>query len=278
MRKINFTDEQQKDIIDLYINQKQSMVNIGAKYQVSKNVISRVLKENQITYRNDNHKYKADYRKFQNIDTEEKAYWLGFIAADGYVYQRKTDCNAGNFCGININRKDKEHLEKLKEFMNSDVKIVDHVQNEGFSNNTPMSKIIFNSNEMVSDLINKGIVPRKSLILEPPKIEKEFFLPYILGYFDGDGSIFLGNNNEFGISFVGTKETLEWIKEVLKLDNSLEQKNNVQNNTFYIRCGGIQKPYFIMKKLYDSCPLVHLERKYLIYKNLETVVLSRNAK
>ena len=64
MKKIEFTDEQQKDIIDLYINQKKSMVDIGTQYGVSKTVISRILKENQITYRNDNHKYKANYRIF----------------------------------------------------------------------------------------------------------------------------------------------------------------------------------------------------------------------
>lgn len=31
-------------------------------------------------------KYKFNHRYFENIDSEEKAYWLGFIAADGYVY------------------------------------------------------------------------------------------------------------------------------------------------------------------------------------------------
>ena len=277
MKKIEFTDEQQKDIIDLYVNQKKSMVDIGTQYGVSKTVISRVLKENQITYRNDNHKYKANYRIFENIDNKEKAYWLGFFAADGYVYQRSKN-NSGNFCGINISRKDREHLEKLRKFMDSNVKIIDHIQTEGFSNNTPMSKIIFNSNEMVSDLINKGVVPRKSLILEPPKIKEEFYLPYILGYFDGDGSIFQTKNKEFGINFIGTKETLEWIKRTLKMNNPLEQKNNANGNNYYIRCGGIQKPYFIMKQLYDSCPSIYLERKHTIYKNLETVVLSRNAK
>lgn len=201
------------------------MANIGAKYNVSKVVISRILKENNITYRNDNHKYKADYRKFEIIDTPEKAYWLSFLAADGYVYKRENSSSkAGNFCGLNIHRKDRNHLEKFKDFMNSDVNIIDHIQTEGFSNNTPMSKIIFNSNDMVNDLIDKGVVPRKSLILLPPHIEEKFFLPYILGYFDGDGSIFMTGNNEFGINIVGTKETLEWINNILNISISLEQK------------------------------------------------------
>lgn len=53
-----------------------------------------------------------------------------------------------------------------------------------------MSKVVINSNDMVKDCISHGIVPRKSLILEPPQIDKQFYLPFILGYFDGDGSVF----------------------------------------------------------------------------------------
>lgn len=54
-------------------------------------MISRVLEECKIEKRSDNHTYKADYRKFKDIDSSEKAYWLGFIAADGCVYKRKTN-------------------------------------------------------------------------------------------------------------------------------------------------------------------------------------------
>jgi hypothetical protein len=42
---------------------------------------------------------------------------------------------------------------------------------------------------MSDDLTDKGVPPKKSLILKPPKIEKKYYLPYICGYFDGDGSI-----------------------------------------------------------------------------------------
>lgn len=37
-----------------------------------------------------------DHKFFDIIDTEEKAYWLGFICADGYIHK--------NFIGIDINR------------------------------------------------------------------------------------------------------------------------------------------------------------------------------
>lgn len=275
MKKVVFTNEQIQEILDLYVNQEMGMSKIGKIYNVSKTVIARILKENNITHRNNNHIYKANYRIFKDIDSAEKAYWLGFFAADGYVYQRKENALAGNFCGINIHKKDKEHLEKLKKFMNSDVKIIDHIQTQGFSNDTPMSRIVFNSNDMVNDLIDKGVTPKKSLTLLPPNIQEKFFLPFILGYFDGDGSIFQDSHKNFGINIVGTKEVLGWINNILNISNKLEQRTITEKNNYYIRCGGNQKSYAIMKQLYNSVP-VHLDRKYEIYKNLETVVLNRN--
>ena len=69
---------------------------------------------------------------------------------------------------------------------------------------------------MSDDLTKLGVPPRKSLILQPPKIEKKYFLPYILGYFDGDGSISKTSQyNNYNISIQGTKEILEWINSIL---------------------------------------------------------------
>ena len=68
-------------------------------------------------------------------------------------------------------------------------------------------------------------MPRKSLILKPPKISKNFFLPFILGYFDGDGSISKTSQyNNYSISIQGTKEILLWICEVLNWDAKLEKE------------------------------------------------------
>ena len=86
---------------------------------MAKKTIKRILLENNIPIRNDNHSYKANYRIFENIDTPEKAYWLGFIAADGCVYVREKNATIR----IAIKSSDKEHLEKFKKFMESDVKI-----------------------------------------------------------------------------------------------------------------------------------------------------------
>lgn len=270
MKKVIFTQEETQKIIDLY-NDNNTLKYIGEQFNVSRNVIKRVLEEQNIELRKTTHKHKCNYSIFETIDSSEKAYWLGFLAADGCNYRR--DGNATIF--INIHQKDREQLEKFRDFCNSDAKIEDYIQNVGFSNNTPMCKMSIYSIKMSDDLTDKGVPPKKSLILKPPKIDEQYYLPYICGLFDGDGSIALSNQNIYLMSIQGTKEILEWINSILHISENLEQRQETEKNTYYIRCGGTNKPYYILKQLYESCD-THLNRKYQIYKELETVVLKGN--
>ena len=274
MKKIEFSQEQIEDILNKYQN-NWSQQKIADFYQVSRTVIKRILEtqEKGIVIRKRTSKYQYQQDIFEVIDTVEKAYWLGFLAADGCNYQREHNASII----ININEKDIDHLNKFKQFCNTDAEIKSYIGYEGFSNQTPMCKITLNSKKISNDLIDKGILPNKSLILQPPKISKEFYKPFILGYFDGDGSISKTSQcNNYSISIQGTKEILTWICEVLNWDAKLEKRNiNSDNNSYYIRCGGTNKPYQILSQLYNSCEIC-LNRKFNIYKTLETVVLSRN--
>lgn len=274
MKKIIFSDEKIQKIVDLYLKENKSLSFIGELFNCNRNVIKRILTENNVPLRQRTHKYSANYDIFEKIDSNEKAYWLGFLAADGCNYQRKQNASII----INIHQKDIEQLKKFKNFCQAEAEIVSYITSVGFSNNTPMCKIVLNSKKMSLDLANKGIVPQKSLILKPPKIEQKYYLPFILGYFDGDGSIYKTSQyNNYSLSFQGTKEILIWICDILKLEIPLEQRKESSKNEYYIRCGGTNKPYNILKQLYNSCE-IHLERKYQIYKELETVVLNRNIK
>lgn len=274
MRKIEFSQEQIEDILNKYQN-NWSQQKIADFYEVSRTVIKRILEiqNNGIVIRNRTSKYKYQQDIFENIDTAEKAYWLGFLAADGCNYQREHNASII----LNVHEKDIKHLEKFKKFCHTDAEIKSYIGYEGFSNQTPMCKITLNSKKISNDLIDKGILPNKSLILQPPHILEEFYKPFILGYFDGDGSISKTSQyNNYSISIQGTKEILTWICEVLDWDAKLEKRNiNSNNNSYYIRCGGTNKPYQILNQLYNSCE-IHLDRKFNIYKALETVVLSRN--
>ena len=250
--KKELSKEQIEYIITAYTKEFKSMSTIGTELNppVSKTVVRRILMENNVAIKTDNHKYRADYRKFKIIDSAEKAYWLGFIAADGCVYVRETNSTIR----IQLNAIDKKHLEKFKKFMNSNVNIIDIIQTSGYASvdkPSHMVAIAFNSNDMAQDLINLGIVPNKSKSLQKPKIKEEYYLPYILGYFDGDGSLVKFANGEYNLNITGTKATVEWINQILQISSHLEKRNE-NRETYHIRCGGTNKPYLIMKQLYNS--------------------------
>lgn len=223
MKKIEFSQEQIKDILNKY-QDNWSQKKIADIYGVSRTVIKRILEtqNNGIIIRNKTSKYKYQQDIFENIDSAEKAYWLGFLAADGCNYQREHNASVI----LNVNKKDIEHLKKFKQFCNTNAEIKSYIGYEGFSNQTPMCKIVLNSKKISNDLMNKGILPNKSLILQPPKILKEFYKPFILGYFDGDGSISKTSQyNNYSISIQGTQEILIWICQVLNWDAKLEKRN-----------------------------------------------------
>ncbi|MDY5667930.1 MAG: LAGLIDADG family homing endonuclease [Candidatus Onthovivens sp.] len=121
---------------------------------------------------------------------------------------------------------------------------------------------------MVKDLISLNIVPNKSLILKPPNIEEKYYYAFLLGLFDGDGSIFKTKNNQFGFNLIGSFDIISWANKVLKLNAPLEQRF-IKSKTYYIRCGGTKKVYNLLYPLYNSCD-THLTRKYLLFKELES--------
>lgn len=192
---------------------------------------------------------------FKVIDSEEKAYWLGFIAADGNVSADYSKCT------IELKRSDKEHLKKFNRNFNNYYKVADYAHNEYLS-----SRIMISSKQCCLDLVQYGIIPNKSLTLnvKTELIPENLIRHYIRGYFDGDGSIYCSHPNrtsgynydEWGCNFVGTKEMLTFFKEYLKLDVPVRQKGNI----FELDVGGTLLTYEVVNYLYDEAT-VYLDRK-----------------
>lgn len=74
MKKINFNEEQVQEIIKLYVEEHISLTKLAKQFNVSRTVMTRIIKEQHIDIRQDNHSYYAEYRMFKNIDNAEKAY------------------------------------------------------------------------------------------------------------------------------------------------------------------------------------------------------------
>lgn len=126
------------------------------------------------------HKFNHNYFKF--INTEEKAYILGFLYADGY--------NSDKQVIIVQLEQDVDILEKINRALNADNQIIRDVQKV---NNKIKCRLCYSSVEMCTDLANLGCFRNKSLTCTfPTFLDKSLIRHFIRGYFDGDGCVWVG--------------------------------------------------------------------------------------
>lgn len=213
-------------------------------------------------------KYDVNDDYFEIIDTEHKAYWLGFMYADGYILSDR------DTIGISLSVKDITHIEKFKRDVSSQSPIKTYIQRSGYKENTLYSRLLIRSKKMKEDLIKHGVFKKKTNTLKFPKwLDKKLFPHFIRGYFDGDGCLTHGGkckngNTIYNIKIVGTKNMLINIEKILKIDIKLQQrhpKRNVDNWTLTIN--GNQQVKKIMNYLYKDST-IFLNRKYERYLEL----------
>jgi hypothetical protein len=183
-------------IIEKY-NELKNLKKVAESLGVSIRPIKRILNTKDVKLTN--RRYNVNHSYFETIDTEEKAYWLGFLYADGCVRKQKS----GNQLVLKLSIKDENHLNLFKNSVESEHKI-SHYQNKTISKKGTPSKsdncvIRINSNKLVEDLIDKGCHPRKTFIIDNPKIEEKFIKDFVRGYYDGDGNFFYSEETKMSV-------------------------------------------------------------------------------
>lgn len=199
-------------------------------------------------------KYKLNEKFFETIDTEEKAYFLGFLFADGYI-------NESLFMvDLTLHQQD---TDILKTFINHiyyedrPLKIIRH----------RYVRLVISSKKLIYDLKSWGCFQKKTFDLKfPSDIPQSMIKHFIRGYFDGDGCVTIDKQNTLNISIVGTIEMLMEIKNQLilncqvtdtVLDNRFPSRNN---NIRALRYGGNIIINRIYHYLYDNST-IFLNRK-----------------
>ncbi|MDU7441155.1 MAG: hypothetical protein E7L05_11410, partial [Clostridium sp.] len=190
------TSKDKENIVEYYyLNKKVNMNNIARNLNVSRRSISRVLQEKSVNTRLKN-RYVLNENYFNEINTEAKAYILGFIYADGFVGNE-------NFNNIVIAVNDLEILE----FIVKEIEFTGEIRKTkkgGFTNSKCGYSLNFSSRIMADRLRNIGLYPNKSLTIDSiPIIREELVRHFIRGYFDGDGSILLSHNSSYYKSYDG---------------------------------------------------------------------------
>lgn len=245
---MTYTQEQIQKIVELK-QQGKGVTQIGRELNLDRKSISKTLKNlGYFTERN-----PIEKNIFSKIDTEEKAYWLGMLYADGAI--NKT---TGQVC-LALQAQDINHLEKLKAFLKCNNKI----SYDKYGNSYRLS---FCCKQITKDLINLGCVPQKSLILTFPgddKVPQQFKKDFLRGYVDGDGCLsFTDKSYSFQITSTESflNEAIDYFGwKRCKLDNSGQAKT--------WRCGDKKLVPQYLKILYENST-IYLDRKYEKYKQM----------
>lgn len=204
---------------------------------------------------------KLNENYFDEIDTEHKAYWLGFIMADGCMDKTCTKLT------LNISKNDEHILNVFKKDINSSATIK-YSENNGFI----YSRILLCSLKMCKSLIYHGITPRKTgREILPDTIPEELIRHFIRGYMDGDGSVVTYEkcNSAIRLDFASTSYNIFYsIHEHLIKNNIIDSKIIIKQE-LKSKCRHLNYHSLNAVKVLDYLykdSTIYLERKYNKYK------------
>lgn len=202
---------------------------LSDKFQCTKPTIYKFLQRNGVEKRSRRRyriKYNLNEKYFENIDCQEKSYWLGFLMADGNIFLGK-----GNkkYLRLELSAKDLSHLQNFLKCINSDVPI-----KYRYKKNTYYISI--SNQKICNDLINLNCIPRKTFNLKFPKLKKYLIPHFVRGYFDGDGCISKRKNkNSYTCFFLGQPFFLEELNSYLyQIGIDKKIKRHSKSNVFKI--------------------------------------------
>lgn len=260
--RIKFTKENIDFIINEYNKGKQQF-EIAKELNCSQTAISGVLKRYNIPTRiGKKIKYNdVNISFFKEINSQESAYYLGLLYADGCVQSK----NNAYQITLKLKSDDQIIIEKFRDIMSpsSPIKI----------SYGKYSYFRINQKEICEQLIAHGCIPNKSLTLKfPTSISKNLLSHFLRGYSDGDGCIYK-NKLKHGINtiwkIVSTKQFCESVSKFLKdeLNINCSQCLTCSNNqiTTTLSVGGNIQVKKLLNWLYKDS-IIYLPRKFEKYQ------------
>ena len=236
---------------DIIIQQYQlgkSCQEIADNYNVSFHSISSILEAHNIPrdnrYKNTN--LIIDY--FANIDSYDKAYFLGFLLTDGNVGLNS------NAIALSLSSKDDEILKTFAKYTNNENQIY-------YRKDKPEATLTVKCAQWKNDLSKYGMVPQKTYIADLPILEEKYMPHLMRGLFDGDGWI---SSKGHQIGFCGAEQMVLHVHEYLlsHLDIYPVKILHPEEHLWQIGWSGIKDIVKLGNYLYDEKNDCYLKRKY----------------
>lgn len=198
----------------------------------------------------------GDVLYFQNIDTEAKAYYLGYLMADGNV-----SVYNGQYClKLVCKIEDREVIDGFLSSIQSQNKTYIYT-----SNNKQYIRVSLSSVQAVKDLIKLGVTPRKSGFECIPNIQPNLIRHFIRGFFDGDGIVSIGKSG-CRSGFVAPNKMCHDILTLIGIDATVTSCNTNVDKSYFLL--GKKKTKILFDYLYTDCN-IYLQRKR---SKMETII------
>lgn len=279
-KQYHFSKKQIKDICKQYVS-GNFIADIARQYEVDPCVIRKRLKDHQIKLRPINYsecakKYIKNESIFNEPLTENAAYWIGFLMADGCVYQESKNRNV---VILSAHTKDRKHIEKFRDFV-SPQQPIKVVQEYKTSYGVTSVANIHISSTPISNILKKyGVVPKKSLVAKAQNgIENN--RNFWRGVVDGDGTLTYNTHKKRhgkilsspavypSLELCGSKEICQQYLRYCKNKAGITTCTKIKPIKSIFRVRLVGKPAYMMIKHLYSPALESLNRKQKIANDI----------
>jgi hypothetical protein len=255
-----YNDNLKKDIISFYDKEKDLNI-LSSIFNIRKKTIAEFLKSKNVFIAGQYggaRKYNVNKCFFDNINTEEKAYFLGLLYADGSNRISRGEIN------LTLQEDDLYLLEILNNLINPERPI--HKIKKVSSKQ--IYRMYVNSKYMSNKLNELGVLENKTFKITFPNFLNDDLCPhFIRGYFDGDGSISINKENKGQICIVGTELFLNSIMKILVENSEVRYvklgllHKNTDNNIRQLIYGGNGNIKKIYNYLYKNAQIYMIRKK-----------------
>mgnify|MGYP001585093643 CR=1 FL=1 len=259
-----------EQIINSYTKLNKSIQTIANKLQTTTRYVSETLKQNGIKIRNSSEshrKYPLDETMFENINTEFKAYFLGWMFSDGNVYIK----SKRHTLSITVVETDKEILDKFNKIIFDNKKPLnyrkakDKITPKKIYKCKPCWRLLIDSKKLCENIQELGCVPNKSKIIQLPNIPENMFRHFLRGYFDGDGCITSNGKNWGSFVIISSYDFVTQLqlkfKKLFNIESAIHTSTGCYNLTVKVRNDII----LLFNYMYQNST-IYLDRKYNKFK------------
>jgi intein-encoded DNA endonuclease-like protein len=266
-----FLSRQEIDEVIRKYQNGMSTDKLASLYDCGSSTILRALVKRNITrrksfdYFDTTRKIFFNQQFFDTIDTEAKAYWLGFMFADGCVKSNKRKM------AFSLKLSDGYMVDNFAKYINYPIdKVCNRPRNDKSSENSEDTREMqFHSKHMATSLISHGCIPRKTYSMKfPNTVPSDLLEHFCRGYFDGDGCICTNGRSGWMVQICGTESFLLGFAGVLSAIGIIDSFGIYKRIGVHMLTFSKKESILKLRDWFYKDATIYLERKFKKFQEI----------